>query len=163
MRGDIVKENWHKYIISFNRGCYNITDVETQKCYTISACCCEKSEVIGNIYENKELLDEMNEIEKLYKNAGVEDKNINNQLYKDLNYPQFTAEKQLELIKWLGIRDEFNFYQNKITKDWIFYDHEKDATHYNFKLGLASWVNYLWQDLTSEEKEQVRGILNERN
>ncbi len=55
--GDIIKENWHKYIISFNRGCYNITDVETQKCYTISACCCEKSEVIGNIYENKELLD----------------------------------------------------------------------------------------------------------
>ena len=56
--GDIVKENWHKYIISFNRGCYNITDVETQKCYTISACCCEKSEVIGNLYENKELLDD---------------------------------------------------------------------------------------------------------
>ena len=55
--GDIVKENWHKYIISFNRGCYNITDIETQKCYTISACCCEKSEVIGNIYENKSLLE----------------------------------------------------------------------------------------------------------
>ena len=35
-------------------------DVKTQKCYTISACCCEKSEVIGNIYENKELLDERN-------------------------------------------------------------------------------------------------------
>lgn len=73
--------------------------------------------------------------------------------------PPFTAEKQLELIKWLGIRDEFNFYQNKVTKDWIFYDHEKDATHYNFELGLASWVNYLWQDLTEEEKQQVKGIL----
>lgn len=98
----------------------------------------------------------MNEIEKLYENAGIEP------IYPYTKcYPDFTAEKQLELIKWLGIRDEFNFYQNKITKDWIFYDHEKDATHYSFELGLASWVNYIWQDLTEEEKEQVRGILNE--
>ena len=111
----------------------------------------------------------MNEIEKLYKNAGVEpivrDYAIGRGYYIEHqrveDYPPFTSGKQLELIKWLGIRDEFNFYQNKITKDWIFYDHEKDATHYNFELGLASWVNYLWQDLTEEEKEQVKGILNE--
>lgn len=102
----------------------------------------------------------MSEIEELYENAGVEKEerySLNCEYYE--KYPPFTATKQLELIKWLGIRDEFNFYQNKVTKDWIFYDHEKDATHYNFELGLASWVNYLWQDLTEEEKQQVKGIL----
>lgn len=114
----------------------------------------------------------MNEVEKMYENAEP-DRNCN--LYKHFTecpmkhtqcedcenfvYPPFTPEKQLELIKWLGIRDEFNFYQNKVTKDWIFYDHEKDATHYNFELGLASWVNYLWQDLTDAERTQIKEIL----
>ncbi len=115
----------------------------------------------------------MNEIEKMYENAGILKECLSpcyiNKTWRKIhdcpncdnreNYPPFTAENQLELIKWLGIRDEFNFYQNKVTKDWIFYDHEKDATHYNFELGLASWVNYLWQDLTEEEKQQVKGIL----
>lgn len=123
----------------------------------------------------------MSEVEKMYGNAGVdyEERYNNCTLNKEGEcklkcscdickyseekyiYPPFTAEKQIELIKWLGIRDEFNFYQNKVTKDWVFYDHEKDATHYDFELCLASWVNYLWQDLTEEEKEQIRTILNE--
>lgn len=114
----------------------------------------------------------MNEVTKLYENAEP-DRNCN--LYKHFTecpmkhtqcedcenfvYPPFTAEKQLELIKWLGTRDEFNFYQNKVTKDWVFYDHEKDATHYDFKLGLASWVDYLWRDLTDVEKQQIKEIL----
>ena len=122
----------------------------------------------------------MNEVEKMYENCNIKPKQrgycgwdsncpyphhkCNDECpyweYEDeAKYPPFTAEKQLELIKWLGIRDEFNFYQNKITKDWIFYDHEKDATHYNFELGLASWVNYLWQDLTEEERKQIKEIL----
>ena len=114
----------------------------------------------------------MSEIEELYENAGIEKSKcfddcntctrmscVKNISYVKADYPPFTPEKQLELIKWLGVRDEFNFYQNKVTKDWIFYDHEKDATHYNFELGLASWVYYLWQDLTEEEKQQVKGIL----
>ena len=110
----------------------------------------------------------MNEVEKMYENAGIEPINFAKQGAIDFTntieidgkrYPDFTAEKQIELIKWLGIRDEFNFYQNKVTKDWVFYDHEKDATHYNFELGLAIWVDYLWQDLTEEERKQIRDIL----
>lgn len=110
----------------------------------------------------------MSEIEKMYKNSGIEKCNrflkpcpFGNECdgCEHYWYPEFTAEKQIELIKWLGVIDEFNFYQNKVTKDWVFYDHEKDATHYDFELGLASWVNYLWQDLTEEEKQQVKGIL----
>lgn len=114
----------------------------------------------------------MNEIEKIMQNAGAnqicdtfanwmqcEWKTRQCEDCEHFVYPPFTAEKQLELIKWLGIRDEFNFYQNKATKDWVFYDHEKEATHYNFELGLASWVNYLWQDLTDEERKQIKEIL----
>ena len=88
----------------------------------------------------------MNEIEKLYINANVEDKNINNQLYKALNYPQFTAEKQLEIVKcilfstwWMNLK-RLQFAEN-------------------FKEALAGLINDLWQDLTEEEKEQIRGIL----
>ena len=62
----------------------------------------------------------MNEVEKLYENAGIKkgiipcpanyygyDCTRNNQDDKDCScaiegYPLFTAEKQLELIKWLG-------------------------------------------------------------
>ncbi len=110
----------------------------------------------------------MNEVEKMYSNSGIVKCNrllkpcpFNNECNDCEHnwYPEFTAEKQLELIKWLGIRDEFNFYQNKVTKDFIFYDHEKDATHYNFELGLASWVNYIWQDLTDTDKAQIKEIL----
>lgn len=122
----------------------------------------------------------MSEIEKLYENANIEPidtkyEPMSNMVFtadcigntwtreqymKEVPiYPKFTAEKQLELIKWLGIRDELNFYQNKVTKDWVFYDHEKDVTHYNFELCLASWVNYLWQDLTETEKAEIKEIL----
>ena len=45
----------------------------------------------------------MNEIEKLYENAGVEP------IYPYTKcYPDFTAEKQLELIKWLSKRRLLN-------------------------------------------------------
>lgn len=115
----------------------------------------------------------MNEIEKMYKNAGVEkskcwddcttctrtscDKTIS---YIKAEYPPFTAEKQIELIKWLCIKNEFNCYQNKVTKEWIIFDYEKDCTHItSFDECLASWINYIWQDLTEEEKQQVKGIL----
>lgn len=54
--GDIVKENWHIFIVGYCRGSYDITDIKTNKRFTISALCVEKSEIIGNIYENPELL-----------------------------------------------------------------------------------------------------------
>lgn len=56
----------------------------------------------------------MSEIEKLYENANVEKKyDCSDCEYlseyicpkcsdKQLKYPEFTAEKQLELIKWLA-------------------------------------------------------------
>ena len=114
----------------------------------------------------------MSEVEKMYELAGIEKKitcSCSDTCYDgspsecegcpSFKLPPFTAEKQLSLIKWLGIRDELNFYQSKITRDWVFYNYEKEATHYNFEQGLASWVNYLWQDLTKEERKQIAEIL----
>ena len=117
----------------------------------------------------------MNEIEKLYINANVEDKNINNQLYKDLNYPQFTAEKQLELIKWLAKRNYGDYTSSlliNITDERVYFSAGAKPNYYvievlydsnrctDFKNALANLINNLWQDLTEEERKQVRGILN---
>ena len=74
-------------------------------------------------------------------------------------YPPFTAEKQLELIKWLGKYDYFEVYYRPVQKDWIFGNKTTDSSHYDFTLGLASWVSYLWKDLTETEQEEIRKIL----
>ena len=89
----------------------------------------------------------MNEIEKLYENAGVE-KICSRLPYGGLReeYPPFTAEKQLEIVKlilfstwWMNLkRLQFS---------------EK------FDKGLTQMINELWQDLTEQEKEQIRDIL----
>ena len=122
----------------------------------------------------------MNEIEKLYKNAELsnmwveeyDDKQIWHKSYNKMvesmmkvndwsrkiavevakkecrkALPPFTAEKQLEIVKmilfstwWLNLkRLQFS---------------EK------FDEGLAQMINDLWQDLTEEEKEQIRSVLN---
>lgn len=128
----------------------------------------------------------MSEITKLYENAGIEpthydactleDKYWNNEelanrygtldsylsfecphygegcystceyAYDKDEYPQFAAEKQLKIVKmilfstwWLNLkRLQFS---------------EK------FDEGLAQMINELWEDLTPEEKQQVKGIL----
>ena len=58
--GDILQENWHKYILEWGNGAYVIKDIKRGTSYMFtSGLCIEKSEVIGNIYENKELLNEI--------------------------------------------------------------------------------------------------------
>ena len=111
----------------------------------------------------------MTEIEKLYKNAGV--KAINIAEYGstyipagvEINghlYPPFTAEKQLELIKWL-VKNQDIF---KITYhreflwcssiEWV----ESDC-YEEFEESLADLINTVWQDLTDAEKAQINGSL----
>lgn len=94
----------------------------------------------------------MSEIEKMYENAGFETEIVPcyslNCEYFEVNkgYPPFTTEKQLKIVKmilfstwWLNLkRLQFS---------------EK------FDEGLAQMINELWQDLTEEEKQQVKGIL----
>lgn len=57
--GDVLQENWHKYILEWANGAYVIKDIKRGTSYMFtSGMCIHKSEVIGNIYENKELLNE---------------------------------------------------------------------------------------------------------
>ena len=106
----------------------------------------------------------MNEIEKMYENVGIKpeinyvcDKehckqhSIDCQKCSHLydtreDYPDFTAEKQLELVKWL-----FNtIYLLCLSPLQNSGDFEND---------LAGLINCLWQDLTEEDKQQIKEIL----
>lgn len=134
----------------------------------------------------------MNEIKKMYKNANVEkhlayfechrgrssmrccpinsderDKGCFSCFFRDkmkevYQYPPFTAEKQLELIKFLSWHFEYGI---KITK----YLNGFSINNYTgtrcselsktFDESLASIVNKIWQDLTPEEKQQIKELL----
>ena len=116
----------------------------------------------------------MSEITRLYENAGVlkeclspcyinktwrktyDCPNCNNRE----EYPPFTAEKQLELIKWLIKYDELHtdFNDNEYGFSTLNYSgkYKKD-----FAEALASVINHeLWHSLTEEEKQQIKEILN---
>lgn len=119
----------------------------------------------------------MSEIEKLYENAGVEKEcnctNYDSRCFQDCTkcekYPPFTAEKQLNIIKLISKQGQI------IIENW-----EKDNRGFNVTFransnlryitmecitrktveeALAQIVNDIWQDLTEEEKETIRGIL----
>ena len=132
----------------------------------------------------------MNEIEKLYENAGVEPiaeycKHQCNNEFDDnacigckhiekVEYPPFTAEKQIELIKLLAHKDydkdallininasNYTYFSlginssddgNGLYEDYCFGSKQFDEA-------LAGVVNLIWQDLTEEEKQQIRDIL----
>jgi len=80
----------------------------------------------------------------------------------------FTAEKQLSLIKWLGELDMLEIMRTtREDKAWIInseygmsgnvYKHTSRMK--SFEETLAGLINSLWQDLTEEERKQVKGIL----
>ena len=83
----------------------------------------------------------MSEIEKMYENAGVEP------VYPYTKcYPYFTAEKQIELIKWLIVHSPSTCLEDEIIVC-------------AFEDSLANIINTMWQSLSEEEKQQVKGIL----
>lgn len=127
----------------------------------------------------------MSEIEKLYENAGVKKAPDFDNCYPDvvkcrhcehykvideftgrcLNevYPEFTAEKQLELIKWLAITRAILIKQNRI---FVGFEtgNPKDLKcaedlDLNFEETLAGLINSLWQNLREQEKLQIKRIL----
>lgn len=125
----------------------------------------------------------MNEIEKLYENAGIEKKimcdwtcncggkysdicNVRCLHFEDNNlyYPPFTAEKQLELIKWIiGKYNEVSFSKRGSGYNICIDDGSFIGCHHNdkaFERCLAGDINLLWQDLTEKEKEQIRSVLD---
>ena len=128
----------------------------------------------------------MSEIEKMYKNAGVdyEERYNNCTLNKEGEcklkcscdickyseekyiYPPFTAEKQIELIKFitsLGVCEIENWndkgFHFAIKRERIYPTMFLSLSNINLQETLADVINNLWQDLTEEEKQQVKGIL----
>lgn len=116
----------------------------------------------------------MTEIEKMYENAGIEKEFekpaecLKNpyitcdgcMLYDDKkgkcnnrkDYPPFTAEKQLRLIEWFI---SYSWWLNLKSLD------KKLDFSLDFDEKLAKLVNRLWESFSYQEKEEIRGILNE--
>lgn len=85
-------------------------------------------------------------------------------------YPEFTAEKQLELIKWLCKTRDFAF--EGIFINDIYYLSCRQTKNINtgkyyisnvenkkFEDALAGLINVMWQDLTDTEKAEIKRIL----
>ena len=133
----------------------------------------------------------MSEIEKLYENAGVEPHKYcyncfdnNGKIIKDskdcpsrksccnsCDTPEynFTAEKQIELIKLLQRKNgyKFSFSSTNDNSEYLFFAHKDNTPVYDlivagnkcYEEALAGFINNLWQDLTDVEKEQIKEIL----
>ena len=104
-----------------------------------------------------------NEIEKLYKNAGVELVSDVKFPTKDANYnvsyPPFTAETQLELIRWLSKRRLLNVaYSDKDTYQFF---NTKCAGSFcsDLAAAIATLVQCELDFCTEEEKQQIKEIL----
>ena len=137
----------------------------------------------------------MSEISKLYKNAGKEleyrytikgkeitvescDKNAiialfskpktNFKVIKVDREMYFTAEKQLNLILWLGANkqgigiDLWKYKNEQIWNCGIKFEWEEyrySFKHNEFKQALAGLVNFIWKDLTPKQQQEIKEIL----
>lgn len=104
----------------------------------------------------------MNEVTKLYKNAGVSCKP--NYVYNKvpilsgLEYPPFTAEKQIELIKWLAKTRPIHI--TFLIDKWVIEGMVRYGKRYDtFEDALSGYINQIWQDLTDAEEAQIKNIL----
>ena len=108
----------------------------------------------------------MNEIEKLYENVRVKPfrycyncfDNNGNRIENSANCPsrhncsntcdtpeyEFTAEKELALIRWFIHSRHFS--PERYCAPWMLDD-------------IARHINFFWEILTSEEKQQIKEIL----
>lgn len=101
----------------------------------------------------------MSEIEKMYLLAGIRKGRMSDEDCVDYcldyeckncrysGYPPFTAEKQINLTQKLWELKP-NVYPNF---DLL--------ANYSYSEMIAELANHLWQDLTEEEKQQIKGIL----
>ena len=107
----------------------------------------------------------MNEIEKMYENANVETLSYccdgthgeptkrckGCPDYREI-YPQITAEKQLKILCFIvNNKHSVTFHDQVFGGDKL--------TLKKIQEDLAWAVNKIWQDLTPEEKQQIKEIL----
>lgn len=107
----------------------------------------------------------MQEVEKMYENAGM-GKSFYNPYINKYIYPPFTAEKQLELYKYLCkpflITTRYYFDEFSITAENTFEWKtmtKVSATGKTYEECIAKLVNNLWQDLTKAERAELKNIL----
>ena len=103
--------------------------------------------------------DMMNEIEKMYENAYKVNK----------FYPPFTTEKQIA-IEEVILQNKKNYnkwieYNINVYGEWVirFVRTDKFAPYVALEKtrseALANIINYIWQDLTKAEQNEIREIL----
>lgn len=110
----------------------------------------------------------MNEVEKMYKNAGVGYLMYVVDTFPPVEYPQidFTAEKQLEIFK-MFCRRYLEVSQHVEENGDLCFGIKATVGDYavgfnkDFAECLADFVNCLWQNLTEEERKQIKEILSE--
>lgn len=81
-------------------------------------------------------------------------------------YPEFTVEKQLNLIKTISkfknceveISRHIEKYKVSIGREWF---SGPKGENIIFEEALAESVNNLWQSLSEEQKQQIKEILSE--
>ena len=100
-----------------------------------------------------------------WKNAVLSSRFGESEEVPEQKYPPFTAEKQIELIKWLCQKTYRNYLLVRydfVNYYWLIECNMTDSNRVdNFSEALASVCNNLWQDLTDQEKEEIRNILND--
>lgn len=107
-----------------------------------------------------------NYIEKLYELAKVEKRQLSGIIkgdypmrFHDVGYPPFTPEKQLELIKKLARIQPIKI--TDTSENW----YVEPSGYYqmtpskDFPQALAGLVCGLWKDLTPEQREEIKRIL----
>ena len=127
----------------------------------------------------------MSEVEKLYELAGVEPYRFCNNCVDDNGnritnskncpsrsvccntcdkpYYEFTAEKQIKLIKWLAETGDVCRIDATVKNKW-FVENEVGYSKCfaKFEEALANVINTIWEYIPEEEKQQVKGILEVR-
>ena len=99
----------------------------------------------------------MSEIEKMYENCEIEFPIARLKIFKDDNgeiftRPPFTAEKQLKILCFIvNNKHSVTFYDRVFIGDKLTLEKIQET--------LAWAINRIWQDLTEEEKQQIKEIL----
>ena len=128
----------------------------------------------------------MSEITKLYENANIEKEVIKGcydyysklgiDIWKENDcrgkncdtckkdksikeYPPFTAEKQLNIVKFLFNQGVYYSTFPNDTYQFHISDDIENPQPRKFDIAIAEIINDLWQDLTEEEKQQIKEIL----
>ena len=102
----------------------------------------------------------MSEIEKMYSNSGIKKIELDYPDNFEPFYPEFTAEKQIELIKWLAETGDVCRIDATVKNKW-FVENEVGYSKCfaKFEESLANVINIIWEYMPEEEKQQVKGIL----